>query len=151
MEHQQPDTLADLSDLVVLVVDDEEDTLLLVDRLLTRQGARVICAGCAAEGLTALSRHCPDVIISDLQMRGGDGFGFMRFLRGAKADYPRLVPSIAFSSLSGDADRRHAREAGFWRYLTKPAVASVLCEEVATLGRAHKRFQRGSHEPPTDA
>jgi CheY-like chemotaxis protein len=143
MEAQQPATEAhELSGLVVLIVDDEADNLMLLERLLTRRGARVICASSAVEGMALLTQRCPDVLISDLQMPDSDGFGFMQRVRESNDDCARFVPAIAFSSLCGEAHRRRAREAGFWRYFTKPVVASMLCEEVAMLGHAYQRFRR---------
>jgi chemosensory pili system protein ChpA (sensor histidine kinase/response regulator) len=131
-----------LSGLVVLVVDDDHDNLRLLERILARRGATVVTAECAAGGLAALKERCPDVVLSDLQMEGGDGFGFMQCVRSSEHEHLRFVPAIAMTSLSGDQHRRRAREAGFWRFLVKPLDASVVCEEVAKLAHMHRRFVR---------
>lgn len=126
--------------LLVLVVDDDDDQRALLESWLNEQGAKVISASCVAEGLEALIDRRPDVLISDLQMPGEDGFAFMQRVRRAADDRARQVPSIAISSLSGAEPQRLARQAGFWRFLTKPLDRSVVCRQVAAFGHAYRRF-----------
>lgn len=78
-----PDTeLPHSLDLItILLVDDEPDTLQVLAELLRYCGAEVVVASSAGEGLEALKRHKPDLIISDIAMPGEDGYAFIQKVR----------------------------------------------------------------------
>jgi CheY-like chemotaxis protein len=65
-----------LSRVKVLIVDDEPDSLALLEYLLTHFDAQVIAARNAAEGLERVQTHRPDVIVSDIGMPDMGGYEF---------------------------------------------------------------------------
>jgi CheY-like chemotaxis protein len=84
----------------VLIVDDEENLRQLGKHILQSQGYEVHCAGDGFEGLTALKKSLPDVIISDLQMPNMNGFEFLSVVRQRFPAVPVVVISGEFSGIS---------------------------------------------------
>lgn len=84
------------ADQVALVVDDEEDSRLLLAHYLEEFGCKVLQAKSGEEGLAMARQHHPDLITVDLMMPGMSGW---QFLQAAKADaaisdIPVVVVSI---------------------------------------------------------
>ena len=125
---------ARLDGLRVLAVDDQPDTLAVVDRVLTRAGAEVRIALSVSEALSLLRDWVPDCIISDIGMPGEDGYTFIRAVR-ALAPPLRTVPVVALTAFARDSDRDLATEAGFSGHLAKPVDTAALLEKVARLTR----------------
>lgn len=71
----------DLSQLRILVVDDEEDMRDLVQVIMEQQGAQVTVAATAAEALMLFDRQPPDILISDIGMPDIDGYMLMQQIR----------------------------------------------------------------------
>jgi CheY-like chemotaxis protein len=78
-------------------VDDEANLRVLGKSILESQGYEVHCAEDGVEGLTALSRLVPDMIISDLQMPNMNGFEFLSVVRQKYPAVPVIVISGEFS------------------------------------------------------
>jgi CheY-like chemotaxis protein len=79
----------------ILVVDDDERIRALAHALLEAQGYSVLCAVDGFDGLSALKRSLPDVIISDLRMPNMNGFEFLSVVR-------KRFPHIAVIAISGE-------------------------------------------------
>ena len=118
----------------VLAVDDQPDTLDVVDRVLTRAGAEVRLALSASEALSVLRDWVPDCIISDIGMPGEDGYTFIRAVR-ALAPPLCTVPVVALTAFARDSDRDLAAKAGFNDHLAKPVDTAALLQKIATLTR----------------
>ncbi|RPH54400.1 sensor histidine kinase, partial [bacterium] len=117
----------------VLVVDDEADARDLLGQILSRSGAEVEVAASAAEGLEALERFQPHVVVSDISMPGQDGYDFIRTLRRRG----HHLPDAALTAFARVEDRRRALLAGFQIHLAKPIDPGELTAAVASLaGRA---------------
>ncbi len=99
----------------LLVVEDHEETLTVLARLLRRRGHHVISARSMREGLAAAAKENFDAVISDLGLPDGTGFELMAKLRSAHG-----LRGIALSGYGMDEDLRRSREAGFGAHLTKP-------------------------------
>ena len=84
------DSIPSLTDLDVLVVEDDADARELLAQVLGRCGARVTAASSAADGFAAFQQSRPDVLISDIEMPDEDGYMFIRRVRCARAGgWPR--------------------------------------------------------------
>jgi signal transduction histidine kinase/ActR/RegA family two-component response regulator len=125
-----------LAGKVVLVIDDEPDSLALVERILADSGASVQRAKSASEGLAILQSARPDIIVSDLAMPGMDGYELIRRIRQLAPDAGGETPAIALTALAGAEGRRKAVESGFQCILTKPGSAEQLVAAVAALTEA---------------
>ena len=116
----------------ILVVEDEADLVVTYDRLLRREGYRVMTAASLAEGLRAIESSKPALVISDLRLPDGDGMGIIRAARAL--DPP--PPVIVVTAFASQAVRDAALASGASAFLAKPFPAAVLLRLVQDeLGR----------------
>jgi len=104
----------------VLVVDDEQDLVASYERLLRRQGYRVIARGSRHDGLAVIEREPLALVISDLRLPDGDGLDVVRAARCA----PTPIPAIVVTGFGAAASRQAALAAGAFAYLAKPFAAA---------------------------
>jgi signal transduction histidine kinase/ActR/RegA family two-component response regulator len=132
----QPREAADptrLKDVTVLVVDDQEDARELMTAVLGRSGARVVAVDSTAAALEALDHVRPDVILSDLEMPGEDGYSLIRKVRERSPEQGGTVPAAALTAYARTEDRLQSLRAGFHRHVPKPVPPDELTEIVASL------------------
>ncbi len=84
----------------ILIVEDEPSLREIGRLLLQSRGYDVLCANDGFEGLTALKRSLPDIIISDLRMPNMNGFEFLSVVRRRFPVIPVIVISGEFSGLT---------------------------------------------------
>jgi CheY-like chemotaxis protein len=84
----------------ILIVEDNEGLREFGKMLLTAQGYEVLCAEDGFEGLSALKKSLPDIIISDLKMPNMNGFEFLSVVRRRFPNIPVIAISGEFSGLS---------------------------------------------------
>ena len=118
----------------ILVVEDEVDLAVTFDRLLRRQGYRVVTAASRAEGLKAIESAPPALVIADLRLPDGDG---LDIIRAAHARTPQ-VPVIVVTAFASQAARDAALASGASAFLAKPFPASALLQLV------HDELQRST-------
>ena len=102
----------------VLVVDDFDDTRLLLRTWLQRKGFRVIEAENGKQAVAAAQSHRPDFIIMDVEMPELDGLEATRQIRQLN-QIPR-IPIVAVSAYGADQYRAQALEAGCDEYVSTP-------------------------------
>jgi signal transduction histidine kinase/ActR/RegA family two-component response regulator len=124
-----------LDGVSVLVVDDDEQSRLVVAAHLEAYNAAVITAPSAAAALDVLQRQHVDVLLADIAMPGEDGYSLIRKLRALEAPAIASIPAAALTAFARNEDRQQALEAGFQLHLAKPIDAETLVSAVATLGR----------------
>jgi CheY-like chemotaxis protein len=117
----------------VLVVDDDDESRLVIGAHLEAQGARVITAASAAAALDRVQREHVDVIVTDVGMPGEDGYALMRKIRGLPIPALASLPAAALTAFGRDEDRDKALDAGFQLHLRKPVEARTLINAVAKL------------------
>jgi PAS domain S-box-containing protein len=117
----------------VLVVDDEADARELLQTVLHDEGAIVETASSAAEGLAALPRFLPHVLVSDIGMPEEDGYAFLRKVRKLERERGGNAPAVALTAYTRDVDRIAALDAGFTNHLGKPIDPRALIAVVASL------------------
>jgi PAS domain S-box-containing protein len=122
-----------LHDVTVLVVDDQEDARELMCAVLGRWGAHVVAVGSTAAALEALDRIRPDVILSDLEMPGEDGYSLIEKVRARSPERGGTVPAVALTAYARTEDRLRSLRAGFHRHVPKPVQPDELAEIVASL------------------
>ena len=119
-----------LSNVQILVVEDDEDARDLLVTVLTQQGAKVSQAGNAADALAQVKQWVPDVMISDIGLPGEDGYELIRAIR-ARGFTPATLPAIALTAYSRREDQRLALQAGFQAHVAKPVEPAILVAAVA--------------------
>jgi two-component system, response regulator PdtaR len=115
-----------MTDLRILIADDEAVIRLGLRAMLEAQGYRVV--GEAADGKRALdlvAKLEPDLVFLDIKMPGVDG---LQAARRLLAD--RAVPVIILTAYADRAFVEQAREAGALAYLVKPVRESDLAPAV---------------------
>ena len=122
-----------LSDLRVLIVDDDPDARELIETILERYGAKVAVAESAEEGMQALAQGVPHVIITDIEMPQEDGYAFIRRVRALPPDAGGKVPAAALTAYASVADRMKVLAAGFNMHVAKPVQPAELAMVVASL------------------
>jgi signal transduction histidine kinase len=125
----------------VLVVDDSMINLKVLAKMLSRVGVKQVTAAISAEkGLEILKTSSPDtypnLIVSDLQMPGMDGFEFMGHLR----ELPTMtMPTIAACSADWSSETEtRCIDVGFDSILRKPVAISDLRGFLANIAAEHQ-------------
>ena len=128
-----------LGDLRVLLVDDNELTRRMMERVLRAFGITQIChASDGEEALeTARLYFRPNVIITDWDMKPMNGLTFVSELRMTQPSSVN-IPVVMVSARTGESAIRSAMDAGVDEYLTKPidptALYHVLAQVTGKMG-----------------
>jgi PAS domain S-box-containing protein len=137
-----------LDGLRVLVVDDEADARELIKTILEQRGAEVTSVPSALEGLEALPRFQPDVIISDIEMPNEDGYALIKKIRELDPKEGGRTPAAALTAYARTEDRMRALLAGFQIHMPKPIEPAELIAVVANLaGRTGQGISESSTHP----
>ena len=111
----------------LLIVDDEMNNLSSLNRMLRRDGYRILLASSGQEGLDLLATNAVHVVISDQRMPGMSGTEFLGAVR-------RLYPDTIRIILSGYTDlevvTRSVNEGAVFKFLTKPWDDQELREHI---------------------
>ena len=102
----------------ILVVDDFDDTRLLLRTWLQKKGFRVVEAANGNLAVSAAERSHPDLIIMDVEMPELDGLAATRKIR--QLTNFAAVPIVAVSAYGADQYRAHALAAGCNEYVSTP-------------------------------
>ena len=125
-----------------MVVDDSITVRRVTQRLLERNGMRVLTARDGMDAVALLQDNVPDIILLDIEMPRMDGYEVAAHVRND----PRLkdVPIIMITSRVGEKHRARAIELGVDDYLGKPYQEAQLLEAIAPLVE-RRRVAIGSH------
>ena len=119
----------------VLVVDDDEDARQLFASIVGAAGADVATASSAAAAIRLLRDRRFDVLLSDIEMPGQDGYELLREARTlARHDAP--FTAVAVTAYARSVDRQRALDAGFDWYLPKPVEPAELVAVIGSLMKA---------------
>ncbi|HEX4629371.1 MAG TPA: PAS domain S-box protein [Chthoniobacterales bacterium] len=121
----------ELKDIRVMVVDDEEDSISAVKKMLERHGAEVCATSSMNQALEEFPTFSPDVVLSDIGMPDHDGYELLARLRELPGG--RSVPVVALTALARNEDRARAMRAGFQIHMAKPVDFPELVAVVHNL------------------
>ena len=124
-----------LSNLNVVIVDDNPDIRTSVGRFLQGQGAVVVTAADAFEGLKAVKEHRPDLVLSDISLPLWNGFRLLQEIRSLETETGIRVPVIAMTAFSNLAGATRTLTAGFQAHLDKPFTSEELLEAIGSVLR----------------
>lgn len=113
-----------MSDKRILVVDDSPTVRRLLNGELSKRGYAVLSADDGQQGLATAIAESPDLIISDINMPGMDGWEFCWHVR--KHEQLRQIPFVFLSDRDEISDRVRGLEIGAEDYITKPFVVEDL-------------------------
>ncbi len=129
----EPESTVSLDGLLILVVDDEEDTRQLLVQSLTFYGATVTTADSAEAAFVALQEKNPDLMVSDIGMPDEDGYSLIRRIRLLTDPQHRDVPAIALTAFTRAQDRMRALTSGYQNHVSKPVEPDELATVIASL------------------
>ena len=125
--------------LRVLVVEDNEDTLELVQMWVRSLGHQVQGANDGNSGLESALRTVPDVALVDIGLPGIDGYEVARSLRASTEG--RDIYMVAVTGYGRPEDRARALDAGFDAYIVKPLDVAGLKRALSPRNLAQRRAQ----------
>ena len=128
----------------VLLVEDHPVVREVIDRLLVGFGARVTAVAGVPEALEALPRARPNVLVSDIDMPGEDGYALIRKIRALPTDRGGQTPAVGLTGWNAAEDEAHVLRAGSQYYLAKPIDARRLVTVVAALAALSARRSAGA-------
>jgi signal transduction histidine kinase/ActR/RegA family two-component response regulator len=123
-----------IAGLRILVIDDDPAAIELVHEVLVQAGCDVRGSRTADEEvLRTLAEWRPDVLVSDIEMPGQDGYTLIRKVRGLHPDKGGKTPAIALTAFSRPEDRIRSLQAGFNIHVSKPVDPGELQAIIASL------------------
>ncbi|MEK8022659.1 MAG: response regulator [Candidatus Hydrogenedentota bacterium] len=123
----------------ILVAEDSPLMARRITAILSRAGFVVTHAADGEQAFEAARTGSFDLVATDIEMPGCDGYEFCRRLR--KDDAFKFLPVIAVTTHTDKVDRIKGFEAGFDEYLAKPVDEAIL------LGTIDRLLARRPHEP----
>lgn len=133
-------TVAQLSTIKVMVIDDSNTIRRSAEIFLKAAGCEVILAEDGFDALAKISNEHPDLIFVDIMMPRLDGYQTCSLIK-RNARY-KSTPVIMLSSKDGLFDRARGRMVGSDQYLTKPFTQETLIDAVQTYATASKINQQ---------
>jgi CheY-like chemotaxis protein len=130
----------------ILLVEDFDDTRLMMKLWLVKNGYRVLEAETGQEAINVAQRERPDLIIMDVMMPGMNGLDATQRIREYQA--LRRTPIVAVSAYGADEYRSIAIEAGCNEYVSTPFEPSALAELIKSL--IATRESSGTNVLPSD-
>ena len=109
------------------MVDDERDTLDLIDLTLSSAGYTISLANSGAESLEKIRQDSFDVILMDIMMPDMTGFDVLRTLNEERKDLP---PVIFLTAKSLPEDRQMGLQLGAKDFLIKPVTRGSLLDSI---------------------
>jgi PAS domain S-box-containing protein len=128
---------ARIDGLQILIVDDDPDAREVLTAVLRKNNAQVIAVASCSEALDRLRRSAedrlPDIIVSDIEMPGEDGYSLIRRVRSLPSEKGGQIPAIAMTAYTRTEDRIRALAEGFQTHIPKPIEAIELITVIASL------------------
>lgn len=115
----------------VLVVEDEEDSMELVQGLLSHYGINCFGVNTGEDAIRTLDSMSPSLIIIDLALPGVDGWGVLKKVRTHKK--LANVPCVAVTAFHTPELADQAVKAGFNAYFPKPIDATSFVRELQAI------------------
>lgn len=130
---EQPLEIPPLTDVNVLIVDDDTDGCSVIKRILEGFGATATCTSNAKEALEILRQKQFSILLSDIGMPDMDGFQLIRKIRSLSQDAGARIPAIAITAYARPEERQRCLLAGFNMHLPKPVEGGELVASIAAL------------------
>src|SRR6202165_4398030 len=131
MEHQTAQNYGEGASRTILLVEDFDDTRLMMKIWLIKNGYRVVEAETGEEAIDVAQQELPDLIIMDVMMPGMNGLDATQRIREYQA--LSLTPIVAVSAYGANEYRSLAMDAGCNEYVTTPFEPSKLAELISKL------------------
>lgn len=117
----------------ILVIEDEQDIAELVSYNLEKEGYTVSSSPSGEDGVGAVKREPPDLVVLDLMLPGVDGVEVCRSLKSSPTT--KNIPIIMMSAKGEEVDIVRGLEVGAEDYITKPFSPKILVARVKAVLR----------------
>jgi CheY-like chemotaxis protein len=122
----------------ILVVDDEQVIVTIIEKVLRKNGYKVITANDGLECIKKVDDESPDLILLDNMMPNMNGQAVLSKLKASKKTAD--IPVIMVTALNDQEHITGAQKGGAVEYVVKPFDYTMLLEKIAqVLKSKHKR------------
>ncbi len=128
----------------ILVIDDDPMLLNIVKEMLERNGVNCKTCATAKEVVKAMHNQDYDLLLSDIQMPGTNGFDLLALLRNSNIGNSHTIPVIAMTA-RGDRDKEAFLNTGFTDCIYKPFSSSELLSLISAIKK-----QQADEKPGID-
>ena len=111
-----------------LVIEDNEDNMVLITRLLEKSGYSVLRAETGRQGIEIALNREPDFILLDIQLPDISGTEVLKIIR--TTDKSSSIPVIAMTSFAMTGDREKLLAAGCDGYIEKPIDPGLVINQI---------------------
>lgn len=122
----------------ILVIDDDPVQLKVIKEMLERNKVFCETSSNIKETVQALRKQNFDIILTDIQMPGTDGFSILKLLRNSNIGNSRTVPIIVMTARK-DKDVQYFIEAGFFDCIYKPFSIKELLFSISAVIQQKKK------------
>ncbi len=127
---------------MLYIIDDDENTLEMIVRVLEGGGFAVQAYNTSDEALAGLKNDTPDLIISDINLETSTIGGFSFYEKVRQLHHLSLVPFIFLSGMTDEGMIRYGKGLGADDYLTKPFSGDMLIDTVKGKLKRYKQMKR---------
>src|SRR6202044_1216042 len=114
----------------ILCIEDDRETAALIAEELVDRGYEVIVAHDGRDGLAAILKSMPDLVLSDISMPAMSGFELLERLVALAPRFSKM-PFVFLTALSDRDNELKGRQLGADDYVTKPIDFDVLATIIA--------------------
>ncbi len=111
-----------------LIIEDNEDNMVLICRLLDKYGYKTLKASTGLKGFDLVLEELPDFVILDIQLPDIDGTEVLKMIRENEAC--KNTPVIAVTSYAMAGDREKLLNAGCNGYIEKPINPECIIAQI---------------------
>jgi CheY-like chemotaxis protein len=131
-----PSDKINFANLSVVLVDDNSQALDILASVVSGFGARGIVRCDSAEAAREhLARNTVDIIITDAQMPGSDGYELVHWIRRSAAEANRFIPVVIVTAHTRKVEVLRARDCGANFIVAKPITPKVLLERIVWIAK----------------
>ena len=121
---------------VIMVVEDNDDNLQLVLKILGRRGYEMVGVVDGHEALERLNAINPDLILMDINLPDMDGYEVTRRIR--QQEKFAALPIVALTAHAMVGDKKKSLTAGCDAYISKPINVRIFPETIAAILKEHQ-------------
>ncbi len=123
------------SQKVVLIVEDDPSSQLLLNAILSKTGVKIIVVDNGNAAIQVFKdAEKVDLVLMDIKLKGLNGLETTKLIKNINPNIPIIAQTAC--AISGDMEK--CIEAGCSAYLTKPISSSKLLETIDYFFRRHK-------------
>ncbi len=118
---------------MILIVEDQMDSIVLLQSILNYHHAPSVAALNAEEALEIVDQTTPDLILIDLDLPGMNGWDLLDILR--QNPHTQHIPAVAMTAYHTPVVAEEALAAGFDAFFPKPIQAASFYQDLQSVLR----------------